>query len=76
MFNGRANRAAQRLAEQALQKQLHTLTILTRKENGKQVFQWGGNNGQWFSPVLDDVQLAHRYPIDFGLKLQQEGLEE
>lgn len=60
---------AKRLAEQALSKKLHCLSILVREENGKQVFQWGGNDGTWFSPPLDDVLLAHRYPIDFGLKV-------
>jgi len=69
-INGdRANRAARRLAERALEKQTHTIAILSRPEGG---FRWGSNSGHWFSPQFDLVSDAIKHAEEVGLKKQDE----
>lgn len=72
-FNGKANRAVRRLAEQKLKQQLNTITIFHRKEGDSDVYQWGANTGEWFSPVIYSMEEAFQYPVTVGLKLQTAG---
>lgn len=70
-----ANRAARRLAQQAMAKRLHTIAILERQENGETVYRWGGNNGVWFSPAFTSLEDAFRYPEVSGLTKVTEEVE-
>ena len=70
-LNGRGvNRAARRIAEQQLAKATQNIAILWREENGKRIYQWGSNNGDWYSPVFDDVWDAVTHAELVGLRKQ------
>lgn len=62
-----ANRAARRLAERKLEKELTIITILVREVDGEKVYQWGGNTQVWFSPPLPSMEIAFKYPLTHGL---------
>lgn len=70
MNGNHVNRIARRLAQQQLEKQTHTIAILHREQDGKKVFQWGSNSGDWYSPEFSDVYDAIRYAETMGLKKQ------
>jgi len=53
----------------------HTVALFRRTEpseiiggNDRIVYQWGDNRGVPFSPVLDSIEEAFKYPNETGLK--------
>lgn len=71
----KASAATKKLIELAISNKLHTVTILHRKDGDRNIYQWGGNTGIWFSPPLPTMELAFRYPVEHGLKPWEEPTE-